>query len=669
MALSQIGALAADREAMRDSLEGFVETDGRSMILHAQLMSEAGDAKGAAEAASRAVETDLNSGDLVRAAAFLAAGGFAEQGETALRKGLSQDRFDERVYESMLNLYTEAAPLGNERKLTETARALRQNVPSSRVIRSLQAQESIAKSLFGQAESQLLGLMDPHFEPPQILDLLLSLLSSVTDEAIASRGEEWLRARLVQRPQSTLLIGGLARVLHARGRSAEAETLLAERLKTWPIPELARLRETILRDGLHQVEEADALTKARLEDSPPTPAVAFEWIELLSRQGDFAGAAAKAAEMLPRNRPLPSAELERLIQVLGGLSAEAVVAAGPEAARSVGDLIDRVVGDGQRIPAKLHLNRVEILARGGASAQRVANAVLDFGRVQPELEISALGQAFAWMRPRSASEALTLVLEHCNAKPDERVVRFLLAQTGDIGSGEDAQRVVKQLKPLNIFKAVLTQIDPEAAVTATTDNMLRADLAYQISLQFASRDLKAESLSLYRLALEFHPRHAWAANNLGYDILESGGDLNLAEQLIELAHEVLPAEASIVDSLAWVRYNQGQIQDAPAEEGKPPRRGALWLIDRAVQLNPAASAEVMDHAGDIFWSAGQKDRAIDFWNRAAVSGEVTARDLRARGIASSFVTRLESLAKGARDKMDAARNGREPAIATPAPQK
>ena len=78
--------------------------------------------------------------------------------------------------------------------------------------------------------------------------------------------------------------------------------------------------------------------------------------------------------------------------------------------------------------------------------------------------------------------------------------------------------------------------------------------------------------------------------------------LEEAKQLIEKALELLPEEATIIDSLGWVRYRMGDLP------------GALALLSRAYTIND--DPEIAAHLGEVLWMLGRREEAKKTWEDA-----------------------------------------------------
>jgi len=75
-------------------------------------------------------------------------------------------------------------------------------------------------------------------------------------------------------------------------------------------------------------------------------------------------------------------------------------------------------------------------------------------------------------------------------------------------------------------------------------------------------------------------------------------------ELIEKAVKLSPDDPFIQDSLGWVHYRLGQVQEA------------LKYLQHAYSSRP--DPEIAAHLGEVLWKSGQRDEAQKIW-RAALS--------------------------------------------------
>lgn len=112
-----------------------------------------------------------------------------------------------------------------------------------------------------------------------------------------------------------------------------------------------------------------------------------------------------------------------------------------------------------------------------------------------------------------------------------------------------------------------------------------------------------EAIQVLREAQRLNPTFPMLQNNLGYLLLENGGDLQEASQLIESAMKQDPKNGSTVDSWGWVLYKQGQLKEA--EEA----------LRKAVELTPF-SPEIRKHLGEVLLKLDRPEEALEQWERA-----------------------------------------------------
>jgi len=99
--------------------------------------------------------------------------------------------------------------------------------------------------------------------------------------------------------------------------------------------------------------------------------------------------------------------------------------------------------------------------------------------------------------------------------------------------------------------------------------------------------------------------HPGALNFIGYTWTLQGRRLARAEAFIRRALDRRPDDGGIVDSLGWVLFKRGQLEEAEAE------------LRRAVTLSPD-SGEIHFHLAEVLWARGRRGEARAHYE-AAVS--------------------------------------------------
>ena len=92
-------------------------------------------------------------------------------------------------------------------------------------------------------------------------------------------------------------------------------------------------------------------------------------------------------------------------------------------------------------------------------------------------------------------------------------------------------------------------------------------------------------------------------NNLGYLILEKGGDVAEASRLIEAALAKEPKNSSTMDSWGWALYKNGRFKESED------------VLRKAAALSPF-SPEVHRHLGEALVKLNRLQDALEEWERA-----------------------------------------------------
>jgi tetratricopeptide (TPR) repeat protein len=105
-----------------------------------------------------------------------------------------------------------------------------------------------------------------------------------------------------------------------------------------------------------------------------------------------------------------------------------------------------------------------------------------------------------------------------------------------------------------------------------------------------------------RRTLTLEPDHADALNYLGYLDAEAGINLLAAKSLIERALALDPENGAYIDSLGWVYYQLGQLDEA------------IQYLERAA--SQVEDPIIFEHLGDAYARQQDWERAKRSWERA-----------------------------------------------------
>jgi len=585
------------------------------------------------------------------------------------------DPFDERPYEALLNLYAPKAPLADETRLSTIARGLRDNIPNSRFAQSIAARDLINRSQFKQAFEQIAGMLDKDSEHPSTLRLLVVICERAfaTEPALTAQGEAMIRERLKDRGESPTLTMALARLLATTGKGEEAETLLAAYIAQHPIAEVGRLRELLVRETLNDPTRAVALAKVRLTTAPRGIDSTIELAQLLASQDEFEAAAQSLSNGLPPGDrvPLTKEQSARLVAIASRLKAESFTAGLPARADAALTLYDMIASRGIEMPPAMHLNRVLLVCLAHASeSDRLYNTIEAAAQNAPgdrDKLIARVAQILLSKPDPSDLLHFLGVFTNRTTPPNEAYAVEWFLMTVNKGDAEDFEHLVRTIAdPL----ALLTTLaDRESHISQPAEPAAqRAEIAYWLGIMVHTNGRDAIGESVYRLALEFKPDHPWVLNNLGYSLLERGVNFDESERMITAAFAALPGEASVIDSMGWLRYKQGQFEDRTGPDGAVTP-GAVTLIERAVKINTndaPTNSEQRDHYGDALWRVGKKTEAQREWKSALGMVRSSMMQRRAMAVGEDISSALKRFVKQERDitaKLDALASNKEPPVA------
>lgn len=175
-------------------------------------------------------------------------------------------------------------------------------------------------------------------------------------------------------------------------------------------------------------------------------------------------------------------------------------------------------------------------------------------------------------------------LEGIKVQTDPQRVQVALAQ----------EQILREAKLFNEALAMLN-----AAIQTVPGDK---DLLY-------ARALVAEKLHLLditerdlREILKKDPKNVNALNALGYTLADRTNRYAEALELLQLAMELKPDDAFIMDSMGWLQYRLGNTTEA------------LKYLRRALEIRN--DAEIAAHLGEVLWVQGDRREAESVWNRA-----------------------------------------------------
>ncbi len=141
---------------------------------------------------------------------------------------------------------------------------------------------------------------------------------------------------------------------------------------------------------------------------------------------------------------------------------------------------------------------------------------------------------------------------------------------------------------------------------AVRDNPSDVDLRYDLAMAAEKLDKIDEMELLLRQVIVEKPDYHHAYNALGYSLADRKLRLPEARALVKKALEFAPNDPFILDSLGWVEFRSGNLNEA------------LHILQGAFESRQ--DAEIAAHLGEVLWSLGQQDQARAIWKNGLRQG-------------------------------------------------
>lgn len=152
---------------------------------------------------------------------------------------------------------------------------------------------------------------------------------------------------------------------------------------------------------------------------------------------------------------------------------------------------------------------------------------------------------------------------------------------------------------LDAFKNGVGAITGESDVDMVSDlYMLMGDLLFK-------KEMKAEAYEAYDSCLQWNPDNIACLNNYAYFLSIDGKHLDKAEEMSRRTIKKEPENPTYLDTYAWVLFRQKRYAEAKI------------YIEQTLKFDTVdVSADVLEHAGDIYANNGEIEKAMEKWKEA-----------------------------------------------------
>jgi tetratricopeptide (TPR) repeat protein len=127
--------------------------------------------------------------------------------------------------------------------------------------------------------------------------------------------------------------------------------------------------------------------------------------------------------------------------------------------------------------------------------------------------------------------------------------------------------------------------------------------AYKGDAYYGLNDME-NTANMYEKSLQYNPDDTMVMNNYAYYLSEGSDNLEKAEDMSYRTVIDSPENPTYLDTYAWIKFLKIEYLEARN------------IIDYTLEIGGDSSAEILHHAGDIYFMCGDPDKALEFWNKA-----------------------------------------------------
>ncbi|PZW86312.1 tetratricopeptide repeat protein [Pseudomonas sp. 2848] len=407
-------------------------------------------------------------------------------------------------------------------------------------------------------EKVLQGQGDTHFD-------FLALSAAETDQHTRDGLMQSFDRLLVKYPENSQLVFGKALLLNQDDKPQQALDLL----EAHP-PQNGEIAPVLLRarllQALNRGPEALPLLRGAIRDNPEDKRLRLTYARTLVEQDRIDDAKAEFESLLQQ---YPEDDEIRYSLALVCLETKHW----DEAEGYLQELVER---DANVDAAHLNLGRIR------EERSQPAAALREYALVGPGPDYlpAQLRQADILIANGRSAEASKLLAEAREAQPDYAIQLYLIEAESLGNNGKETQAV-----------QVLEQ-----AIKRYPDDL---NLLYTRAMLAEKRNDLAQMEKDLRAIIAREPENAMALNALGYTLADRTTRYGEAKALIEKAHQLTPDDPAVLDSLGWIAYRTGNLEEAERQ------------LRLAFERFP--DHEVAAHLGEVLWANGKRREARQVW--------------------------------------------------------
>lgn len=229
---------------------------------------------------------------------------------------------------------------------------------------------------------------------------------------------------------------------------------------------------------------------------------------------------------------------------------------------------------------RFHLGRV---LREQGKPEEAEKEFTQIVKGQPTFVNSRIVLTLMFLNMKEPAKALKYVNEAIDADPKDSEIRHI--------KGSILEELYRYSEAADIYTEAL-EIDPK-----------NVKLMYSLGNAYEKGGQRTRSMQTMESILAEKPDDPSALNFVGYTLALMGRDMERAENLVRKALEIKPDDGYIMDSLAWILFKRGKIDDA------------LKYLEKAfvrVKSDPIIS----EHYGDVLAARNRMEEAAEAYRKS-----------------------------------------------------
>ena len=166
---------------------------------------------------------------------------------------------------------------------------------------------------------------------------------------------------------------------------------------------------------------------------------------------------------------------------------------------------------------------------------------------------------------------------------------------------------------IDIFQGLIDKVDFRTLDNNPQLQNLIKQCHFLLSAILVEQGDVAKGQKILEVVYEHDPNDPSVCNDLGYLYADQNVKLEQAEKMIRMALDAEPENHAYLDSMGWVLYRRGKLDEA------------LKYLLKAVEGSEEGDSTLWDHLGDVYEKMGNASKAKESWETALKQAEADDR--------------------------------------------